>query len=144
MLNGDYNDSIALFLIRTVTGILFFFQGYDKIFNIKIKNVVATFNDPLNKFRIPLAILKPLITISSVIELLCGLLLIIGLFRNPALMFLALNMIFVAFSFSFIKPMWDMKFYFPRMIFLIILLFCLPGNDIFSLDWILKIGQFYP
>ncbi len=143
MLNGDYNDTIALFLIRTVTGILFFFQGYDKVFNIKINNVVATFNDPLNKFQIPKFILKPLISISSLIELLCGLLLIIGLFRNPALMFLALNMIFVALSFSIIKPMWDLKFYFPRMIFLILLLFCLPGNDFFSLDWFFKIGQFY-
>ena len=144
MFNGDYNDSIALLLLRIVTGILFFFQGYDKIFNIKIRNVVKTFNDPLNKFQIRQGILMPLITLSSFIELISGLLLIIGLFRNSALILLSFNMICVALTFSLIKPMWDMKFYFPRLIFLIFLLIGLPGHDIFSLDWIFKIGFYCP
>jgi putative oxidoreductase len=98
----------------------------------------------MNKLQIQPGILKPLIAISSFIELLCGLLLIIGLFRNPALMLLSFNLVFVALSFSLIKPMWDMKFYFPRMILVVILLFCLPGHDIFSLDWLFQLGNCYP
>lgn len=135
MISGDYNDAIALLLLRTVTGILFFFQGYDKIFNIKIINVARTFNEPLNKYKVPMSILKPLIALSSYIELIGGFLLFFGFFRNTALLALSINMVFIAFFFSSIKPMWDMKYFFPRMLFLVLLLFLLPGQDYFCLDW---------
>ena len=46
-MNQEFNISIAILLLRLVTGILFYFQGYDKIFKIKIDGVVRTFNDSL-------------------------------------------------------------------------------------------------
>ena len=145
MQTGEYNDAIAILLMRTVTGILFFFQGYDKLFNVKIANVVRTFSEPLSKFRISPSFLKPSIALSSVIELVCGILLFIGLGKNISLYFLAIDLIFVAFIFSSMKAMWDMQYFFPRLLLIVILLFCLPEQDLFSLDNLLnfsiKVGQ---
>jgi uncharacterized membrane protein YphA (DoxX/SURF4 family) len=139
MQTGDYNDAIALLLMRTVTGILFFYQGYDKLFNVKVENVVNTFSQPLSKLRLPPALLKPVISLSCWIELAGGLLLFLGLFRHLALYFLAIDMILVAFIFSSMKAMWDLQHYFPRLILIILLLFCLPGQDLFSLDTFLSL-----
>lgn len=134
------NNAIAILLLRTVTGILFFFQGYDKLFNVKIINVVRTFSEPLCKSHFPLFLLKPSIALSSIIELICGLLLFFGLFKNIALFFLAGDMIFVAFVFSCMKPMWDMQYYFPRLLFIFILLMIAPAADIFSIDYLVSFG----
>ena len=140
MIVGNFNDTYAIFLLRTITGILFFFQGYDKLFKVRITNVVRTFREPLYKYQIFRTTLKPLVTVSSIVELICGILLFIGLYRNLALIFLSIDLIVVAFTFSIIKPMWDMSYFFPRMIFIVILLFCIPGPDYISLDYLLGIG----
>jgi len=131
------NQAVALLLLRTVAGSLFFFQGYDKLFNVKIENVVRTFNDPLSKFRIPLFLLKPAVAISSLLELICGAMLFMGLFKNIALYLLAGDLILVALIFSNIKPMWDLQYFFPRLIIIVILLFSSMVIDVFSLDYLL-------
>jgi uncharacterized membrane protein YphA (DoxX/SURF4 family) len=134
MLTPIYNDAVGLLLLRTVTGILFFFQGYDKLINVKTVNVVRTFSPVMSGIRLPVSILTPLVAISSMIELVGGALLFLGLFKTIALYSLAGDMIFVAFAFSSFKAMWDMQYYFPRMLFLVLLLFAPPASDIFSLD----------
>ncbi len=134
------NNAIAILLLRTVAGLLFFFQGYDKLFNVKLNNVVRTFSEPLSKIHIPAFLLKPAIGISSIIELVCGLFLFFGLFKNMSLFFLAGNLVFVAFIFSCIKPMWDLQFYFPRLLLIFILLMLPPSSDIFSIDYLYSIG----
>jgi uncharacterized membrane protein YphA (DoxX/SURF4 family) len=140
MIEGNFNFTLAISLIRIITGILFFFQGYDKLFNVKVTNIVQTFKEPLYRYPIFRTTLRPLVTISSIIELICGILLFIGLFRNVALILLSMDLIVVAFTFSIIKPMWDMSYFFPRMIFVVLLLFCIPGPDFFCLDYLLGIG----
>jgi uncharacterized membrane protein YphA (DoxX/SURF4 family) len=134
------NIAVAILLLRTVTGVLFFFQGYDKIFNVKLSNVVRTFSDPFheNSFRIKL--LKPAVWLSSYVELLCGLFLFFGLFRNYTLYILTADLIFVAIAFSSMKAMWDMQYYFPRIIFIVLLLLFPSYNDLFSLDYLLGIA----
>ncbi|HNP49544.1 MAG TPA: DoxX family protein, partial [Bacteroidia bacterium] len=106
-MSQEFNISLAIFLLRTVTGILFMFQGYDKIFNIKIDSVVKTFSESVKSSLIPGSLLRPMVYISSYIEMICGSLLMIGLFREYSLFFLSLDLIFVAFAFSSIKAMWD-------------------------------------
>ena len=131
-----FNNAIAILLIRTVTGIIFFFQGYDKLFNIKSINVARTFSEPLNKYHIPMGLLKLMIALSSLIELIGGILLFLGLFKNISLFFLAGDLIFVSFIFSSVKPMWDMQYFFPRIIFIFILLMVAPATDVFSIDYL--------
>lgn len=132
------SDAVAILLLRSVTGILFFFQGHDKIFNVKISNVVRTFYGPLTKCHIPVVLLKPAIAVSSFLEMICGFFLIFGLFKTIDLYLLTANLILVALIFSSMKAMWDMKFFFPRLILIILLLFTLGIPDIISLDWLIN------
>ena len=128
------NLDIVTLMLRLVTGSLFFFQGYDKIFRIKISNVVRTFDDPMNPTIWPKSLLKPLITISSYAELIGGLFLFIGLLKFPTLSILSVDLLFVAISFSSIKAMWDMQHYFPRFIF-VLMLWAIPFSvDVYSVD----------
>ncbi|TAH42020.1 MAG: DoxX family protein [Bacteroidetes bacterium] len=138
MTETEFYNSLALFLLRTVTGIIFFFQGYDKIFNVKIKNVVETFQEPIDKTYIPNSLLKPFSWITSSLEMLGGLLLIFGVLRGMGLVLLSIDMLLVAFAFSNIKAMWDMQYYFPRFIFLLILLLLPQEWDLWNLDAFLK------
>jgi len=141
MLEANFTTNLALFLLRTVTGILFFFQGYDKIFNIKIKNVVQTFQDPISKSWIPGPFLLPFSWITSIAELTGGILLILGLFREAGLIILSIDLLLAAFAFSSIKAMWDMQFYFPRLIFLLLLLLLPAELDVWNLDSLFSIGR---
>ncbi len=136
--NPDLNLHLAVFVLRSITGILFFFQGYDKLFNIKIDGVVNAFGDSFDQKKISRMVLRPAIMVSSWIELLCGFLLAFGLESNIALYLLAFNMIFVALSFSFIKPMWDMQHFFPRLVFIVALLLLPPEWNKISIDQLLK------
>ena len=133
-MNQEFNISIAILLLRLVTGILFYFQGYDKIFKIKIDGVVRTFNDSLKDALIPSSLLRPLVYLSSYVELICGGLLFFGLFREYSLYLLAADLVFVAFAFSSIRAMWDLHFLLPRMVFIVSLLLLPPQNDFWSLD----------
>ncbi len=137
MFSEIVNQAVALLLLRTVAGSLFFFQGFDKIFKVKIENVVRTFNDPLSKFQIPLFLLKPAVTVSSLIEMACGFMLFFGLYKDIALYLLAGNLIMVSFIFSNIKPMWDLQYFFPRLIIVVLLLFFSATPDVFSIDYLL-------
>ncbi|MBK8585725.1 MAG: DoxX family membrane protein [Bacteroidetes bacterium] len=97
-------DSISL-LLRLVTGTLFFFQGYDKIFKVKIDNVARTFDDPMNPPIWPKPLLKPMITLSSFAEMFGGIFLFFGLFKFVTLSILSFDLLFVVFTFSSIKAM---------------------------------------
>lgn len=134
----EFNTALALFLLRTVTGIVFFFQGYDKIFNVKIVNVVSAFQDQIDKTYIPNSFLKPFAWITAASELLGGILLIFGLMIDLSLVLLSIDMLLVAFAFSTIKAMWDMQYYFPRFIFLLLLLMLPSEWDVWKLDYFLK------
>jgi putative oxidoreductase len=137
MFTEEINSAIAILLLRTVAGSLFFFQGYDKLVNIKIENVVRTFNNPASKFQLSNFYLKPAITIASLVEMIGGALLIVGLYKNIALYLIAFDLIVIGFIFSAIKAMWDMQFYFPRLILVAALLLLAWIPDIFSLDHML-------
>jgi uncharacterized membrane protein YphA (DoxX/SURF4 family) len=133
----DLKLAIAEALVRVFLGILFFFQGYDKLFVIKINEVVASFMKDAERRHIPHALVAFISYFTSIIEFLCGLLLIIGLFTNYALVLLGLDLIMIAFAFSTMQAMWDLKFVFPRLILLVILLILPPHAHFFSLDYLI-------
>ena len=129
----ELNRSIALLIIRVIAGLLFFFQAYDKIFKLGIKNVFYSFNQSLSGTFLQGGLLRASIYFSSYVELIFGFLLITGIFRNYVLYILGFDLLIVAFVFSIIKAMWDMQFYFPRLVLIITLLLCPPEWDSFTL-----------
>ena len=44
----QHKAEIAALIIRLFAGILFFFQGYDKVFRVKISYVIDNFSDMEN------------------------------------------------------------------------------------------------
>jgi putative oxidoreductase len=131
------NEAVLSFVLRVILGILFFFQGYDKVFKVKVSGVNNVFRQELGNIQLPGFILSVAAWFTSYTELICGGLLIIGLFKSYALWILGIDLILVTAAFSLIKPVWDMNLVFPRLILLAILLYLPVELDIISIDHLL-------
>ena len=139
-----HNESIAFLVIRVILGVLFFAQGYDKIFNVKIAGVIQTFRTPMQKRNVPDFLLVGSAYYTSIVELIGGLMLIVGLFKSYVLLALGIDLIMVVAAFSIIKPMWDMQFVFPRLMLLAALLIMPVWWDVYSLDHYFEISKVLP
>ncbi|MBI2271656.1 MAG: DoxX family membrane protein [Bacteroidetes bacterium] len=137
-----YNYMAASFIVRVFLGVLFFAQGFDKVFHIKVHSVIHAFEQPLEDHKLPAWMITWAGVYTSYIELICGFMLIIGLFKSIALYLLGIDLLMVCIAFSIIKPMWDIQFVFPRLILLIALL-VMPANwDVISVDYLIGILEF--
>ena len=136
----EYKAEAAETIIRVFTGVLFLFQGYDKLFKVKMSGVIATFSEEAEHHHIH----KPWVTIvayyTSVVEFFGGFLLIAGLFTNYSLILLGFDMVLVGFAFSVMNPVWDMRHVFPRLMLLIILLLIPNEWNKISLDFLFKLN----
>jgi uncharacterized membrane protein YphA (DoxX/SURF4 family) len=132
------NQTVLVFILRIILGILFFFQGYDKVFRVGIAGVTDFFRQESRHRNVPDVILSTSAVLTSFIELICGAMLILGLFTIPALYLLGLDLILVSAAFSLLKPMWDMQLLFPRLILLASLLYLPVEWDLLSLDNLLR------
>ena len=135
----DQNYAIALCTVRVVAGIHFFFQGYDKVFKVGMREIQRTMEMGLGNAKIP----KPLITIvvffTSWAELICGFLLILGLFKYYALSLLCIDILVVVFGFSLSNPMWENNHVFIRLMLVVFLLLVPVAWDYYSLDYLITI-----
>lgn len=136
------NETIAILILRIFLGILFFMQGYDKLFRIGMKNVINAVDNPLEDHHLPSGLISLASYYTSIIELICGGCLIVGFFTNYALYLLGLDLLIVAFAFSIIKPMWDLQFVFPRLAILITLLLVPEEWNKLSIDYWLHLQSF--
>lgn len=133
----EHHQAIAVLIARILLGLLFFFQGYDAVFVVKIKNVIATYENNFSNKGIPRFITISASWFTSCTELIGGALLIMGLFEYIALYLLGLNLIIAAIGFGINTPMWDTRYVFPRLILLLILLFVPMNWNIISMDYLL-------
>ncbi|MCC6372317.1 MAG: DoxX family membrane protein [Bacteroidia bacterium] len=133
----EYKIQVAELLLRCFTGFLFLFQGYDKLFRLKLNTVTDAFMNDAGRYHVPRPLVYLLSAYTSVAEFLGGLFLILGLFLTPALYALSVDLLLVGFAFSFIEPMWDLKYMFPRLILVVLLLILPLGNSPWSLDYLL-------
>ncbi len=136
---ADYKFEITGLMIRIFAGILFLFQGYDKLFKIKMKGVIGSFTMDTDRQNIPRSAVSLVAYYSSIVEFVGGMLLIFGLFTNYTLYALGLDLVLVCFAFTYMEPLWDMKHVFPRFL-LVVLLLLLPNDyNKFSLDHLLNL-----
>lgn len=132
------NEAVLYLMLRLVLGILFLFQGYDKVFRVGMKGVAESFEAQLGKIKVPKGVLSLSAFFTSYVELIGGVLLILGFFKNFALLFLGIDIVIVTIAFSMIKPMWDMQLFFPRLILIAILLYLPQEWDVLSLDYLFR------
>ncbi|MCX8143969.1 MAG: DoxX family membrane protein [Bacteroidia bacterium] len=134
MLVQEINLIVLEWLSRMLLAILFFFQAYDRIFRIGLKEATNIIYYQNSEQKFPLPIVQIGVYVTAYLELISSVLLFLGLFRNEALYALGIDMLIAAFGFSYIKPMWDMKYFFPRFILLCIQLFLPSSTAVFTLD----------
>ena len=130
----DYNFAIFEMVFRVFCGILFIYQGYDKLFVVKMKNVIETFYQEANRKHIPKFFVGASLYYSSIVEFAGGALLILGFFKPIVLTLLGIDLIIVAIAFSTIEAMWDMKYVFPRLMLIGILMVTPKSWEYFSLQ----------
>jgi putative oxidoreductase len=75
---------------------------------------------------------------TSYTELICGFLLIIGLFRKYTLYLLAIDLLIVSFGHGLMEHIWDLQHVMPRAILLIILLLVPQEWDLWHADIVFK------
>lgn len=125
-------------LVRVFTGSLFLFQGYDKLFKLKISGVVQAFNFEAQKQNVPQGFVKLMAAYTSIVEFFGGMLLIIGAFKTVTLSLLGIDLVLVAIAFSVLEPMWDMKHVYPRLVLVSALLMFPSAWGYFSVDHLIE------
>lgn len=137
-----HNEIFAAFILRIFLGLLFFAQGYDKVFKVKVSGVIQTFEHPVIVNHIPRWMLVLSAYFTSYAELIGGLLLILGFVKYYALYLLGIDLLMVAVAFSIIEPMWDLRYVFPRVILLLTALIIPSEWDVLSIDWCWSLFRF--
>ncbi|MEO6883470.1 MAG: DoxX family membrane protein [Bacteroidia bacterium] len=138
IISTEYSEMYVAFIARVFLGLLFFYQGYDKIFCIKVKNVVETIHLPLVSKGVPKFFSIVGAYFTSYVELICGAALILGFAKYYSLYLLGFDILFVSIAFGLVEPMWDTKHIFPRILLLIFLLIIPSQWDLFSIDTLLR------
>jgi putative oxidoreductase len=128
------HEITAAFIARIFLGLLFFFQGYDAVFNVKIKNVIQAYEDAFASKGIPRFLTVGGAWFTSSVEFIGGLLLILGLFQYYVLSLLGLDLILASIAFGISTPMWDTRHVFPRLLLLLLLLIIPTSWNAISLD----------
>lgn len=130
-----HHEIAAVFIARVFLGLLFFIQGYDAVFKIKIKGVVDAIAEPLSTTGVPRFMIVFGAWFTSLVELIGGFFLIIGFVKYYALYLLGIDLILASVAFGISRPVWDMKFVFPRLVLLLFLLIVPSQWDVFSIDY---------
>jgi uncharacterized membrane protein YphA (DoxX/SURF4 family) len=136
--DGASMQTAGLFFIRTLLGIIFFMQGYGKIFTIGVGRVYEMFFKPFETTFLPKWLIISTAYYTSYIEMIGGFLLIIGLFRKYTLYLLAIDLLIVSFGHGLMEPIWDLSHVMPRAILLAALMLLPSERDKWSADLLIK------
>lgn len=116
-------SEFAVVAVRILAGVVFFFQGYDKLFKIGIRGVAQTIGPAYRKAGLPDFLILSMAAFTTITECAGGFLLIVGFMHHYALYLLMIDLLLVSVGMSLLDPVWDMKLVFPRLIMLVFLLF---------------------
>jgi putative oxidoreductase len=136
--NDNSIPAPALCFIRVLTGVIFMMQGYGKVFTWGVPKVYEMFFKNFETTFLPKWLIVTSTYYTSYIELIGGLLLIIGLFRKYALYLLAIDLLVVSFGHGLMEPIWDLSHVMPRAILLAALMLLPEQWDKWQLDYLLR------
>lgn len=132
------NRQVAVLTLRLLLGFIFFFQGFGKVFKFGLDNVSQNFFLKSYGELLPDFLLIFTAYYTSLVELIGGLLLIIGLKRDLTLYFLASVLVIVTFGHGLKDPIWDLSHVMYRAILLVALLWLPKEYDLLSIDSLIK------
>ena len=119
--------SAGMLFLRALLGIIFLMQGYGKVFTFGVPKVYEMFFKVFESTILPKWLIWSTAYFTSYVELICGGLLLLGLFRKFALYLLAIDLLAVSFGHGLMEPIWDLSHVIPRAI-LLAALFLLPAE----------------
>jgi len=128
------NRNIGVLTIRLILGFLIFFQGFGKVFKFGVENVHNNFFKSTYEEILPTFVTYATAYYTSYVELIAGLMLIIGLKRDWALYAMASVLVIVTFGHGLAEPIWDTSHVLVRAVLLVTLLLLPKEWDRFSLD----------
>jgi uncharacterized membrane protein YphA (DoxX/SURF4 family) len=128
---------IVVLFVRLLLGLIFFWQGFGKVFTWGIDAVYNNSFKPFEDTFLPEFILKSTVYFTSFVEFLGGFLLIIGLFRKQVYYLFAFVLLIVAFGHGLQSPIWDLQHVFIRSVLLVFLMM-LFDKDSLNLDRFIK------
>ena len=123
---------------RLLLGLIFLMQGYGKVFTWGVSNVYNNGFKAYEETFLPSFLIKFTAYFTSYGEFICGLLLILGLFRKQAYLILAAILLIVSFGHGLQSPIWDLQHVFIRSVLLIFLMMVPFEKDLFTLDRLIK------
>jgi len=132
------DHKMATLFVRLLLGFIVGMQGFGKVFNIGVSNI---YNGGFKSFEetfLPTFLLKFTAYFTSYAELICGVLLVLGLFRKQSYYILAIVLIIVTFGHGLQSPVWDLQHVMYRTILLVFLMLIPLEKDKISLDYFLK------
>ena len=121
-MNDKTSRAAAVLFARALLGTIFMMQGYGKIFTYTVSKVYDLFFRDFEKTFLPKWLIVTTAYYTSYVELICGFLLIIGLFKKCAAYLLAIDLFIVSFGHGLLEPIWDLQHVIPRAILLLITL----------------------
>jgi uncharacterized membrane protein YphA (DoxX/SURF4 family) len=131
----NLNRAIAVLTTRLILGFIFLMQGFGKVFTWGVEKVYnMDFFHETFKELLPDYITHFTAYYTSYVELIGGLLLVLGLKKNYALYALASVLVIVTFGHGLAEPIWDLSHVMYRAMFLIALLLLPEEWDIYSID----------
>ncbi len=126
----------AIFFARMILGLIFFMAGVWKVFSLgPLAHARGMFVEPYADTLLPAWSLWLTGTAVPVVELVAGALLLLGLWRRPALLALGGVLALVTFGHLLAEPLYAFNTHvIPRTALLLFLLIMPPSEDRWSLD----------
>ena len=139
MTHADNDRAWAIFVARTILGVVFFIAGVYKVFMWgPLEHARTLFVEPYSTTFLPVWALWTTGAIVPVLELITGFLVLIGLWTRPSLFVLGAILVLVSFGHLLIQPSTSINaFILPRSALLLIVLVLPAHLDRFSLDGVL-------
>ena len=126
-MNDNTSRAFAVLFTRALLGMIFIMQGYGKIFTYTVSTVYRMFFKDFEKTFLPNWLIWATAYYTSYVELICGFLLIVGLFRKYALCLLGIDLLIVSLGHGLLELIWDLQHVMPRAALLITIL-ALPSQ----------------
>ena len=128
------DHKIATLFVRILLGLIFGMQGLGKVFKIGVSNIYNGGFKGYEETFLPTFILKFAAYFTSYAELICGFLLILGLFRKQSYYILGAVLLIVSFGHGLQNPIWDLSHVMYRSMLLVFLMMVPLAKDTISLD----------
>lgn len=115
----------GLFFMRSLLGVIFLMQGFGKVFTYTVDGVYQSAFAEMESTWIPVFLLKFTAYFTSYAEMIGGLFLVIGLFRQWTYILFGMVLLLVAYGHGLTSPIWDLQHVLFRGV-LLFPLFLLP------------------